>query len=167
MHNDTPPPRCDGNAISSSVRRRQWLQGALAVMAAGLTGSLALRVLADGPAVASLDTFMTISEALTETSNLSRVVGQRLMQALQQSSPETLESLSQLAGEIASGSLNPSRELPALKILEAWYLGVVDNKVITYEGALMFSAVSDTLVIRSYCPSGPGFWADKPIEVRS
>ena len=43
-------------------------------------------------------------------------------------------------------------------------LGIVDNVVITYEEALMFSVVSDTLVIPSYCPNKPGFWAEKPIE---
>ncbi len=51
-----------------------------------------------------------------------------------------------------------------MTILGAWYLGIVDNVVITYEEALMFSVVSDTLVIPSYCPNKPGFWAEKPIE---
>ncbi|MFP3560529.1 sugar dehydrogenase complex small subunit, partial [Paraburkholderia sp. SIMBA_049] len=64
----------------------------------------------------------------------------------------------------ASGSLDADQENAALSILCAWYLGIVDNVVITYEEALMFSVVSDTLVIPSYCPNKPGFWAEKPIE---
>ncbi|UXU91290.1 sorbitol dehydrogenase family protein [Burkholderia sp. S-53] len=165
MHNDnTPHSRRTGDAAATGITRRQWLQGALALTAAGLTGSLALRALADDPGTAPLDTFMTLSEALTGKKGLSRVLGQRFLQALQKGSFKTADSLPQLAGALASGSLNPDQEALALKILEAWYLGIVDNVVITYEEALMFSVVSDTLVIPSYCPNKPGFWADKPIE---
>ncbi|KWN69992.1 sugar dehydrogenase complex small subunit [Burkholderia stagnalis] len=164
MHNDnTPHSRRTGDA-AAGITRRQWLQGALALTAAGLTGSLALKALADNPGGAPLDTFMTISEALTGKKGLSRVIGERLLQALQKGSLKTADALPQLAGALSSGTLNPDQEKHALAILESWYLGIVDNVVITYEKALMFGVVSDMLVIRSYCPNKPGFWADKPIE---
>ncbi len=84
MHNDnTPHSRRTGDAAVTGITRRQWLQGALALTAAGLTGSLALRALADDPGTAPLDTFMTLSEALTGKKGLSRVLGQRFLQALQ------------------------------------------------------------------------------------
>lgn len=165
MHNDnTPHSRRDDDAAASGITRRQWLQCALALTAAGLTGSLALRALADNPGTAPLDTFMTLSEALTGKKGLSRVLGERFLQALQKGSFKATDGLSQLAGALASGSLSPDQEASALTILEAWYLGIIDNVVITYEEALMFSVVSDTLVIPSYCPNKPGFWAEKPIE---
>ncbi|MGU7770599.1 sugar dehydrogenase complex small subunit [Burkholderia sp. MR1-5-21] len=164
MHNDNTPHSRRASDAAGGITRRQWLQGALALTAAGLTGSLALKALADNPAAAPLDTFMTLSEALTGKKPLNRLVGERLMQALQKGSFTTADSLSQLAGALSAGTLNPDQEGLALKILEAWYLGVVDNVVITYEEALMYGVVSDTLVIRTYCPNKPGFWAEKPIE---
>jgi hypothetical protein len=164
MNNDITPHSRRANDAAAGITRRQWLQGALALTAAGLTGSLALKALADSPSAAPLDTFMTLSEALTGKKGLSRVIGERLLQALQKDSLKTADSLPQLAGALSAGTLNPDQEALALKILEAWYLGIVDNVVITYEEALMFGVVSDTLVIRSYCPNKPGFWADKPIE---
>ncbi|NIF43033.1 twin-arginine translocation pathway signal [Burkholderia sp. Tr-862] len=165
MHNDnTPHSRRASDATVSGITRRQWLQGALALTAAGLTGSLALRALADNPGTAPLDTFMTLSEALTGKKGLNRVLGERFLHALQKGSVKTADGLSQLAGALASGSLDSDQQAAALSILEAWYLGIVDNVVITYEEALMFSVVSDTLVIPSYCPNKPGFWAEKPIE---
>ncbi|EON14933.1 sugar dehydrogenase complex small subunit [Pandoraea sp. SD6-2] len=165
MHNDNiPHSRHTGDASASGISRRQWLQGALALAAAGLTGSPALRVLADDPGIAPLDTFMTLSEALTGKKGLSRVLGERFLQALQKGSAEIADSLPQLVGALATGSLNSDQEAHALKILGAWYLGIIDNAVIAYEEALMFNVVSDTLVIPSYCPQKPGFWADKPSE---
>ncbi len=65
---------------------------------------------------------------------------------------------------LAAGTLSAAQRFEAQRILEAWYLGVVDNVTITYEGALMFSVVSDVLGIRSYCPDKRGFWVTKPIE---
>ncbi|WP_175689072.1 sugar dehydrogenase complex small subunit [Burkholderia anthina] len=163
-HRTVPHSRRDNDEAVSGITRRQWLQGALALTAAGLTGSLALRALANDPGTAPLDTFMTLSEALTGKKGLSRVTGERFLQALQKGSLKAADGLSQLAGALASGSLTPDQEALALKILGAWYIGIVDNVVITYEEALMFSVVSDTLVIPSYCPKKPGFWAEKPIE---
>ena len=69
-----------------------------------------------------------------------------------------------LAQALAAGSLSDAQQKTALQILEAWYLGVVDGNVVTYEQALMYSVVSDTLVIRTYCPNQPGFWAEPPVE---
>ncbi|WP_087754830.1 sugar dehydrogenase complex small subunit [Paraburkholderia caledonica] len=146
------------------MTRRRWLQGALALTAAGLTGSLTLKALADDSSSAPIDTFMTLSQSLTEKSALDRDVGTRLFAALQKSTPELAQQLPKLAGALAAGSADAAQQALALKIMEAWYLGTVDDLVITYEQALMFGVVSDTLIIRSYCPNKPGFWAAKPVE---
>jgi hypothetical protein len=168
MSNDmNPGSRRIDNATTSAVlgvTRRQWLQSALALTIVGLTSSLTLKALADSPNTPPVDAFMTLSESLTGKAGLNRVVGQRLLQALQKGSFQFADTLPQLAGALASGTLTPDQEALALRILEAWYTGIVDNVVITYEEALMFGVVSDTLVIRSYCPNKPGFWAAKPIE---
>jgi hypothetical protein len=152
---------------ATSLSRRQWLQGALALSAAGLTGSLTLKALADDTSTPPLDTFMTLSQSLTGKTSLDRTVGERLLAALQKTAPDLRQRLPQLAGALAAGSPGTHEQALALRIMESWYLGIVDNVVVTYEQALMFDVVSDTLVIRSYCPNKPGFWATKPTERQS
>jgi hypothetical protein len=50
----------------------------------------------------------------------------------------------------------------ALRIISAWYLGVVDNapgaKVVAYELALMFKPTSDVMTIPTYSISSPNGW---------
>jgi hypothetical protein len=147
--------------------RRQWLQGALALTLASLTGSLTLRALADNGAAAPLDTFMTLSQAITGKSGLDRAIGQRLLDALSKSTPDLPQRMPPLAAALAAGNLAPADQTLALNIMQGWYLGIVDNAVVTYEEALMYRVVSDTLIVRSYCPNKPGFWAAKPVEKQS
>ncbi|WP_144142423.1 sugar dehydrogenase complex small subunit [Paraburkholderia sp. BCC1884] len=149
------------------MTRRRWLQGALALTVAGLTGSLTLTALADDTSAVPLDAFMTLSQSLTGRPTLDRDVGTRLLAALQKAAPDLAQQLPKLAGALAAGSADATQQALALKIIEAWYLGTVDNAVITYEQALMYDVVSDTLIVRSYCPNKPGFWAAKPIERQS
>jgi hypothetical protein len=146
------------------LNRRQWLQGASALILAGLMGSATLKALAASTSADAFGAFMTLSKALTERQNLNVEVGQRLFNALQHNNPNFPAQLSTLSGAIASGQLIPEQEAQALNILQAWYLGTVNNQVITYEQALMFDVASDILEIRSYCPNQPGFWASKPIS---
>jgi hypothetical protein len=114
-----------------------------------------------------LDAFRTLSQALTARSGLDRDVGARLLAALEKSAPDLAPRLPQLAGALAAGSSSARDQALALRIMEGWYLGTVDNVVVTYEEALMYRVVSDTLIIRSYCPNKPGFWAAKPVEQQS
>ncbi|MGF6289884.1 hypothetical protein QFZ98_001717 [Paraburkholderia youngii] len=156
----------------ASRERRHWLQGALVLAAVGLTGSATLKALAQSTAGRSdvgqsFDAFMTLSKSLTGKSSLDRAVGERLVTALQKKTPDLAQRVPQLAGALASSSMKPDDEGLALKILAGWYMGIVVDAVITYEQALMFSVVSDTLIVPSYCPNQPGFWASKPIERQS
>lgn len=153
---------------SHSPVRRTLLQGALALTVAGLTGSVTLRALADSAGTsAPLDAFMTLSQALTAHSGLDRGVGERLLAALQKAVPDFSARVPQLAGAIAGGSANAADQALAWQIMSAWYQGIVGDTVVTYEQALMFRVVSDTLIIRSYCPNEPGFWAAKPTPIPS
>lgn len=156
-------PRSHFPDTAAGLTRRQWLQGTLALAAAGLAGSLVLRAVAQAP-TESLDAFMALSQALTARPALDRAVGTRLLAALGKSSADFAAQLRPLAQALAAGSLSDVQQKTALQILEAWYLGVVDGNVVTYEQALMYSVVSDTLVIRTYCPNQPGFWAEPPVE---
>jgi len=139
----------------------------LALSVAGLVGSLTLKALADDTSAPPLDTFMTLSQSLTGKAGLDRNVGARLLSALQKNTPDLPQRLPPLASALVTGSLGTPEQALALNILKSWYLGIVDNVVVTYEQALMFEVVADTLVIRSYCPNKPGFWATKPTERQS
>lgn len=145
------------------LTRRAWLQGTLALAAAGLVGSQVLHAVAQAPG-GSLDAFMALSQALTARPALDRAVGTRLLAALGKSGGDFAAQLRPLAQALTGGSLTDAQQKTALRILEAWYLGVVDGNVVTYEQALMYGVVSDTLVIRTYCPNQPGFWAEPPVE---
>lgn len=149
------------------LERRRWLQRALVLIAAGSGASMLLQ--AQGvESSAPLATFMTLSQALTSKVVLDPAVGARLFDALQKNTPDFPQRMQQLAAALLAGwsqvSAATAQQALALRIMQGWYLGVVDNTVVIYEQALMFEAVSDTLPIRSYCFGKPGFWAEKPIE---
>ena len=147
--------------------RRNVLHGMLATVAATLFGSASMLALAQTPTTspdAVLDTFMRLSNALTARTTLDRTVGTRLLAAVAHGQPAFEAALPGLAAGLAAGHLNAEQQQLAWRIMEGWYLGIVDNVVITYEQALMFDVVYDTPVIRSYAPGKPGFWAQKPIE---
>ncbi|WP_199031028.1 sugar dehydrogenase complex small subunit [Ralstonia sp. ASV6] len=164
MPPDSPSPESPIPADAPlGLTRRQWLQGTLAVAAAGLVGSQVLRAVAQAPGE-PLDAFMALSQALTARPTLDRAVGTRLLAALGKPGSDFVAQLRPLAQSLAAGALSEDQQKTALRILEAWYLGVVDGNVVTYEQALMYSVVSDTLVIRTYCPNQPGFWAEPPVE---
>lgn len=154
----------------SGVSRRRLL-GFIGV---GLVSSLMMPVTlkafaADGEASpADLDKFMRVSRALTGKRHLNPVIGQRLFGAILQRKPDVMTQLAllqTLPAGAPSGWGAPQQEIARL-ILQGWYLGQVgegaDIAVVTYEKALMFDAVSDVLVIRSYCTNRPGYWAAKP-----
>ncbi|MCY0386857.1 sugar dehydrogenase complex small subunit [Robbsia sp. Bb-Pol-6] len=158
------------------------LHGLLAIATAAAAGSATLRAFAQTPATAApastavvdagesgglLDHFIAVSQALTGRTTLDRDVAARLLDAVGKAAPAFAGQLQQLAGGLVQGTLDAQQEALALRILGGWYMGVVDNQVVTYEQALMFDVVADVLVIRSYCPEKPGFWATPPQEKQS
>lgn len=108
------------------------------------------------------DSFMTLSRLVTGRTQLDETVGARLLAALEKSTPDFAAGLPQLVTAWKGETLNAEQEATALKIMEAWYVGMVGKTVVTYEQALMFDTVSDNLSIRSYAGGAPGFWAKDP-----
>ncbi|MGO4743102.1 sugar dehydrogenase complex small subunit [Serratia quinivorans] len=163
----TPPSK---TLRVNGVSRRRLL-GFIGV---GLVSSLMMPVslkafAADGqPSPVNLDKFMRVSRALTGKRYLNPVIGQRLLAAILQYRPEAVAQLAllqTLPTGTPTGWSAPQQDIARL-ILQGWYLGQVGEgeniAVVTYEKALMFDAVSDVLVIRSYCTHRPGYWAAKP-----
>lgn len=121
-------------------------------------------------AEAELSSFMTLSQRLTGRSNLDPRIGLRLFEALAQRDTALKQSLAELQTRLGDSpaSWGERQQWLARQILGGWYLGMIGDDehatVVSYENALMFKAVDDVLVIRSYCPNKPGFWAAQPIE---
>lgn len=173
-HGPITPPESSLPAFSLSRRR---LLGATCVGAAA--GALLLNPAWQAWAklasqdTAGLATLMTLSQQLTGRNDLDARIGQRLYEALAQRDAALGQNLSELQarlGEAPQGWSERQQQL-ARQILAGWYLGLIGDehnvKVVTYEHALMFKAVEDVLVIRSYCPNQPGFWAARPVERRA
>ena len=119
---------------------------------------------------AELAAFMSVSRHLTGRANLDPRIGQRLLDALLQHDTALKQSLDELQARLGVSPQDWSerQQWLARQILGGWYLGVIGEddsaSVVTYENALMFKAVDDVLVPRSYCANKPGYWAAQPVE---
>ena len=92
-------PRSHSSDTAAGLTRRQWLQGTLALAAAGLAGSQVLRAVAQAP-TESLDAFMALSQALTARPALDRGVGTRLLAALGKSGADFAAQLRPLGRSV-------------------------------------------------------------------
>jgi hypothetical protein len=148
-------------------RRDVLAYGAVGIAAAALAAA-APALAAQSNAVRDLETFSTMSQALTGKQTLNAITSERIFLALGGYDRTFMAALQGLAAKLdqpPSSWSDADREL-AGRIIRAWYLGKVgegsDADVITYEHALMFEAVSDALKPRTFCASQPGLWASKP-----
>ena len=123
----------------------------------------------------AINRFTSVSAVLTERDDLHPVLCERFYTALNAKTDAFDAKLTQLAGEMQNAdttsladTLSADAQQTAKLIVSAWYTGIVGEEtnaqVIAYRNALQFQAVDDVLVVRSYCPNKPGFWAIKPIE---
>ncbi|MGI4985650.1 MAG: sugar dehydrogenase complex small subunit [Janthinobacterium lividum] len=152
-------------AGSATLRAFAQTPAAAASTVASSTAAVATAATSETDASASLlEHFIAVSQALTARTTLDSGVAARMLDAVGKAAPAFPEQLRQLAAALVRGTLDARQEALALRILGGWYMGVVDNQVVTYEQALMFDIVADVLVIRSYCPEKPGFWATPPQE---
>jgi hypothetical protein len=118
--------------------------------------------------------FMTLS-ALLIPHRLDPVIGARIAAEMKADQPPLSD---QIAGLISLARAKNATDVEAffpfaddaakaaaLRIISAWYLGVVDNvpgaTVIAYELALMFKPTSDVMTIPTYAISGPNDWGSK------
>ncbi|MCM2132099.1 sorbitol dehydrogenase family protein [Larsenimonas rhizosphaerae] len=160
-----------------AVTRRQLLGATLAGAAGSAMMLSPFKAFAAQAGVPSLGVFMRLSQALCEKTALNPAVGQPLLKALLNAHDGFGDRLRSLADAVPEGQavpvdgLNAEQRRTAKRILSAWYTGIVGEgdqaRVVTYRHALQFKAVDDILVIRSYCPNEPGFWAVKPSGKRA
>lgn len=156
------------------LTRRQLLGGAIT----GAIGLAAARLFTLDDFIASaqasapdddlVERFMSLSAKLIPQYNLDPAIGRRLLDALNQHFEDTPESLAYLAQVIdqPQSQWDDAQRNAAKRVLYGWYTGIVGEGekavVVIYEDALQFRCVENELIVRSYCPNKPGFWAEKP-----
>jgi hypothetical protein len=118
--------------------------------------------------------FMALSRLLI-AHHLEPVVGHRLAAALHADAEPMktdIDALLTLARERKATIVEDffpvataAQQASALRIISAWYLGVIDDKpggeVIAFELALMFQPVRDVMTIPTYAISGPNGWGSE------
>ena len=116
--------------------------------------------------------FMLVSKILVPH-ELDHFVGQKIYTALSESEENFDNTLHVIQGFIIENAVVDVEHLipaltdmtlknSALKIISAWYSGVVHGKsgdrVVAFEEALMFKVTNDVMTIPSYAKSAPNAW---------
>jgi fructose 5-dehydrogenase small subunit len=114
--------------------------------------------------------FMIVSRLVSPAASNART-GQALYDALR-NTPDfdaRLQALAKLASAPGAQIEALAAQLDATgqhalrdtlnRIVSAWYLGIVDNKTVAYQTALMYRATADVLSPPSYTHAGPLSWA--------
>jgi hypothetical protein len=118
--------------------------------------------------------FMALS-ALLIAHRLDPVIGARIAAEMKADQPplyDQIDGLIKLARSKNARQVedffpfaDDAAKASALRIISAWYLGVVDNvpgaTVIAYELALMFKPTADVMTVPTYAISGPNGWNAK------
>ncbi len=166
MEHSDPVAGAGGARFSLRFTRRLVL-GASAAALAGLAAQ-------PGPvqsAAAHDERFMTLSRLLIPHS-LDPEIGRRIavdLKADRAPVSDHIDALLKLARDRHAAVVedffpfaDDAAKACALRIISAWYLGVVDNapgaKVVAYELALMFKPTSDVMTIPTYSISRPNGW---------
>ncbi|MFV8782936.1 sugar dehydrogenase complex small subunit [Microbulbifer sp. SA54] len=163
---------CSGDHVGA-IRRRQFLRSQLA-LAGGLLAGPAALIASQGtrdPATPSveaaarrLDKFFTVSRNLLSplplNARIDKRVAVRLLTILNRKYDDFEHQLDQLS-ENPDASQRHSQA--AQRIVAAWYTGVIEGKLVTFERALMYRVVADVLPVRTYCTGKPGDWASAPL----
>jgi len=162
-----PGPGAGGARFSLTFTRRLVLTTGAAALA-GLAAAQAWPVQSAG---AQDERFMTLSRLLIPHS-LDPEIGRRIaidLKADRAPVSDHIDALLKLAHDRHATIVedffpfaDDDAKALALRIISAWYLGVVDDapgaKVIAYELALMFKPTSDVMTIPTYSISGPNGW---------
>lgn len=131
---------------------------------------------------AGVEGFLALSSILTNRVDLDARMGARLYAALAAEDGDFGEQARALAAYAQAHATMSVAALAAVlhlrapsladvlrRIVGAWYLGTVGAgpaaRVISYEGALMFESVRDTLAPPSSRCGAPGYWIAKPPPV--
>lgn len=167
-------PLTDAGAVAPAfsqpvgVSRRCLLGGAALGLAAITLGALPVVQAADDAQDNALADFIRVSGVLTARQQLNPVLAGLIFGEMKKEDPAFADQLSSLVGVIHQPPAQWSASMTALarEITSVWYTGLIGSgdtmRVVTYEGALQFSATKDIFIVRSYCPNRPGFWASQP-----
>ncbi|WP_226664054.1 sorbitol dehydrogenase family protein [Microbulbifer aggregans] len=155
-----------------AIRRRNFLFSQLALGGSLLAGPAVLlgsqeqrepSGLTVEDAEQRLDKFFTVSRNLLSPlpldTRLDRRVAVRLLTILNRKFDDFKSQLDQLS---ENPDATQRQSQGAQRIVAAWYTGVIDGKLVTYERALMYRLVADVLPVRTYCTGKPGDWASAP-----
>jgi hypothetical protein len=166
--------RLDG-AGSTPLTRRQVVAGlaSSAVFAAWPTTGRAAGLFAPATNPATLDEFMTLSEALTDNKfSLKDAVGAHYQAALDPAALQKLVDATVRSADppksfqdiLTSGALDDDgNALTAQQILTYWYSGLVSNVTADYLDALAWESLQDgNLAKPSSTPYGFPKWEEKP-----
>lgn len=156
------------------LNRRRFLQKTAGAVGIAMLAS-PLSAFADEDSQKAFKAFMQVSSTLTQRQSLDLALGQRFFAELQHDDNAFADAVISLATNLPKeptadleNSLSADQRDTAKKIVSAWYTGIVGKgrsaRVVTYRHALEFETVDDVLVVRTYCPNKPGFWAAKPVE---
>ena len=157
----------------------------MALLSSLVKSSVADTILPSDPSVANdLDAFIKLSELITGTSNIDRETAQNILTCIQ-NEPWGKEHLVQIAKKLLpqyatesipsqrSQLLDPKRFEAGERwflghFLTTWFTGIYyhqSSRVVTYEHALMFTALSDVRPLPAYCAGEFGFWARPPESI--
>jgi len=167
LENRDPSPDIGSARFSFRFNRRLVLASGVA-MVAGLVAAQPWPVRS---AVASDDKFMALSRLLIPH-RLDPEIGRRIaaeLKADQAPVSDHIDALLKLAHDRHATVVedffpfaSDEAKATALRIISAWYLGVVDDapgaKIVAYELALMFKPTSDVMTIPTYSISRPNGW---------
>jgi hypothetical protein len=159
----------DAGAARFSLRFSRRLL--LVSSAAAMAGLVAVKPLPVRSAAADHDRFMALSRLLIPH-RLDPEIGRRIAAELKtERAPlsDHIDALLKLAHDRRATVVedffpfaSDDAKAVALRIISAWYLGVVDDapgaKIIAYELALMFKPTSDVMTIPTYSISRPNGW---------
>jgi len=166
-----PPWHAGTPRLSAPLSRRLLLVSSAATLSVLAVPSWPVRAAETGDA-----RFLSLSRLLIPH-RLDAGIGQRIAAELKAGMPplsdhiDALLDLAQAKNATTVEEFFPfapdDAKAAALRIISAWYLGVVDDvpgaKIIAYEQALMFQPTSDVMTIPTYAISGPNGWdADAP-----
>lgn len=172
MKDDTP--FMDAGAVapvppqSVGVSRRCLLGSTVLGLAAITLGALPVAQAAAEAQDDALANFIHVSGVLTARQQLNPMLAALIFNEMKQDDhafPETVVSLAKIIHQ-PTAQWPTSMKTAARQITSVWYTGLIGEgdamRVVTYEGALQFSATQDIFIVRSYCPNRPGFWASQP-----
>ncbi|MFT8736443.1 MAG: sorbitol dehydrogenase family protein [Zymomonas mobilis] len=158
-------------------RRRHILATGLSAVAISVTADISSDASSPTAGADSLD-FMKISLCLTDRKTLDPVLGKALFCRLIGKTPKRQAKFGQLssifnsqpwenANHFVTTAVKQNPDLPPLirDILHGWYRGIVDEKVVVYRSAMMFSLTRNILYPKTYANGDLFYWTSRPPEV--